>query len=255
MADTKISDLTAASALTGTEEFPCSDGTATTKAATAAQIKTWTWKGGSTTAGSWPVLGSGSVLTTPEAGAFEYDGSALFFSPGASNRAGILLKYVILQDATYTLTSTTSAQKLFNASTNGALTLPTGWYIFKALIALTSMSGTSGNGQFQLLGAGTATLGGVLYHVVGVDGASGTAATQTGSWATGSSSAASAVTAGTNTNALLEIRGSFEVTATGTIIPSIALVTAAAAVVSVGSYFKCFRVGAAGGNVTVGPWS
>ncbi len=41
MADTKISDLTAASALTGTEEFPCSDGTATTKAATAAQIKTY----------------------------------------------------------------------------------------------------------------------------------------------------------------------------------------------------------------------
>lgn len=41
MADTKISDLTAASALTGTEEFPLSDGTATTKAATANQIKTF----------------------------------------------------------------------------------------------------------------------------------------------------------------------------------------------------------------------
>lgn len=39
MADTKISDLAAASALTGTEEFPLSDGTATTKAATAQQIK------------------------------------------------------------------------------------------------------------------------------------------------------------------------------------------------------------------------
>lgn len=41
MADTKISDLTAAGALTGTEEFPLSDGTATTKAATADQIKTF----------------------------------------------------------------------------------------------------------------------------------------------------------------------------------------------------------------------
>lgn len=39
MADTKISDLTAASALTGTEEFPLSDGTAVTKAATVQQIK------------------------------------------------------------------------------------------------------------------------------------------------------------------------------------------------------------------------
>lgn len=42
MPDTKISDLTAASALTGTEEIPLSDGTATTKAATATQIKTFT---------------------------------------------------------------------------------------------------------------------------------------------------------------------------------------------------------------------
>ncbi len=41
MADTKISDLTAASALTGPEEFPCSDGTTTTKAATATQLKTF----------------------------------------------------------------------------------------------------------------------------------------------------------------------------------------------------------------------
>jgi hypothetical protein len=41
MPDTKISDLTAASALTGTEEIPLSDGTSTTKAATAAQFKTY----------------------------------------------------------------------------------------------------------------------------------------------------------------------------------------------------------------------
>jgi hypothetical protein len=41
MADTKISDLTAASALAGTEEFPLSDGTTTTKAATAEQIATF----------------------------------------------------------------------------------------------------------------------------------------------------------------------------------------------------------------------
>lgn len=39
MADTKISALTAASALTGTEEIPLSDGTATTKAATASQVR------------------------------------------------------------------------------------------------------------------------------------------------------------------------------------------------------------------------
>lgn len=162
---------------------------------------------------------------------------------------------IVVLDAAYTLTSTTSAQKLFNNSTNGALTLPTGWYIFDSVIGLTSMSATSGNGQFQILGGGTAVLGGVLYHTVGIDGNSGTAATQTGSWSVASSSAASVVTAGTGTALMMHIHGSFEVTSSGTIIPSIALVTAAAAIVSVGSYFRCKWVGASNSNVSVGSWS
>jgi hypothetical protein len=212
MADTKISDLTAASTLTGIEEIPCSDGTATTKAATVQQIADFTFT----------------------------DGDYVAF---------------VVLDAAYTLTSTTSAQKIFNASTNGALTLATGWYLFDAVIGVTGMSATSGNAQFQLLGGGTATLGGVLYHQVGVDGSSGTAATQTGSWSVASNSAASISTAGTGTALLLNLRGSFEVTATGTIVPSLALVTAAAGSVVVGSYFRCQRVGASGANRTQGSWS
>ena len=162
---------------------------------------------------------------------------------------------IMLLDTAYTLTSTTTAQKLFNGSTNGALTLATGWYLLDAVIGITGMSATSGNGQFQILGGGTATLGGVLYHSVGVDGASGTAATQTGSWSVASNSAASISTAGTGTSLLMNIRGAFEVTATGTIIPSIALVTAAAGSVVVGSYFRCKWIGASNSNVVIGSWS
>lgn len=162
--------------------------------------------------------------------------------------------YVVL-DAAYTLTSTTTAQKLFNASTNGAVSLATGWYMFDAVIGITGLSATSGNGQFQILGGGTAVLGGVLYHVVGVDGASGTAATQTGSWSVTSSSAASAVTAGTGTSLMFRIRGTFEVTTTGTIIPSIALVTAAAGSVVVGSFFRARRVGALNTAALQGTWT
>jgi len=162
---------------------------------------------------------------------------------------------LVALDAAYTLTSTTSAQKLFNASTNGAVQLATGFYLFDAVIGITGLSATSGNGQFQILGGGTAVLGAVLYHVVGVDGSSATAATQTGSWSVASSSAASAVTAGTGTALMFNVRGSFEVTTSGTIIPSIALVTAAAGSVVVGSYFRARRIGAAGGNVTQGTWT
>lgn len=162
---------------------------------------------------------------------------------------------IMLLDTAYTLTSTTSAQKLFNGSTNGALSLGTGWYLLDAVIGITGMSATSGNAQFQILGGGTATLGGVLYHSPGVDGASGTAATQTGSWSVTSNSAASISTAGTGTALLMNIRGSFEVTATGTIIPSIALVTAAAGSVVVGSYFRCKWIGPSSSNVVIGSWS
>lgn len=161
---------------------------------------------------------------------------------------------LMLLDAAYTLTSTTAAQRLFNGSTNGRLTLPTGWYVFEALVALTSMSATSGNAQFQLLGAGSAVLGPVLYHTVGIDGLNNTAAAQTGSWSTASSSPAAAVTAGTATAMLMNIRGSFEVTTAGTIVPSIALLTAAAAIVSAGSFFRCTRVGPVNANAVIGAW-
>jgi len=72
-------------------------------------------------------------------------------------------------DANYTLTSTTAAQKLFNWSTNGALSLATGKYRFLTQLYLTDMSATSGNGQFEILGAGTATLSDIIYSVNGFD--------------------------------------------------------------------------------------
>ena len=90
-------------------------------------------------------------------------------------------------------------------------------------------------------------------HVVGVDGNTATAATQTGSTAVTNSTPASALTAGTGAAATLQIRGSFEITAAGTIVPSITMVTAAASVLAVGSYMTFERIGST--SVTsVGQW-
>jgi hypothetical protein len=61
-------------------------------------------------------------------------------------------------------------------------------------------------------------------------------------------------TAAVNTAMVFWVRGSFEVSGTGTFIPSIALTTAAAAVVQIGSFFKCTRLGAAT-DVAVGNWT
>ncbi len=157
--------------------------------------------------------------------------------------------------ANYTLTSTTTAQKLFNTTANGALSLATGTYEFECMIYLTTMSGTSGNGQFQIRGAGTATLARNFYQVVGVDSTTplnAGAAARSGSVT--ESGVASMVTAGTGTGMIAHIRGTFNVTGAGTIIPSIALVTANAAVVQAGSFFRCKRL-SENGTDTFGEWS
>jgi hypothetical protein len=132
--------------------------------------------------------------------------------------------------------------------------LATGTYMFEALFALRAMSATSGNCAFDILGAGTAVLADVLYHAIGQDAAPGaTAVNQTGGVHIQGQTVASMVTAATQTEMFASLRGTFEVTTGGTIIPSVTLVTAAAAIVRAGSFFRIRRVGAAG-VATVGAW-
>lgn len=155
--------------------------------------------------------------------------------------------------ANYTLTSSTAVQKLFNWSTNGAVTLSTGRYRFSCMVYITSMSATSGNAAFSL--AGTATLADQIMHVIGIDSAAPLAAVaQTGSATVTSATVASMVRADNGTGMVVTIEGMFNVTVTGTVIPSVQLVTAAAAIVQAGSFFECERIADTGSN-TRGTWS
>ncbi len=199
-------------------------------------------------------LVAGTLRTTPSAGDIEYDGNTIYATTDAGNRGYVPVYSLIRADATRTFTSNTSAQAIFTTPANGTLTLETGTYLFDGILNFTGMSATSGNLKFDVLGTGTATAAAVLFHVVGVDGATGAAATQTGSTAVGVATPNSAVTAGTGTAATLNITGTFEVTAAGTIIPSITMVTASASVLSIGSYLKFTRIGST--TVTsIGQWN
>lgn len=247
MPDAKISDLTAASTLAAADLMEISQAGASKKATLALLHGSPTanpvFPAGSASAGSWPKLTAGALLATAEAGALELDANALYATTDAGNRGVVPVEHIIRQDATYTLTSATTAQQVFNGSTNGRITLEAGTYFFEALIALTSMSATSGNATFDL--SGTATLGSILWHGFGrdvaADGATGTLA---GSWSADATLvAAPLVTAGTGTAALFKLEGTFEVTAAGTFQLRILLQTAAAAVVSAGSFMRLRRVG------------
>lgn len=167
---------------------------------------------------------------------------------------GLVREHGVLQ-ADYTLTSTTAAQKLFDWSANGALTLASGIYRVRCLIRVTDMSATSGNAQFDLLGAGTATLDRVLWQALGIDNTTPTnAATRTGSASITPAGGAQLVAAAVGTAMIAEISGIFDVTVGGTLIPSIALANAAAAVVKAGSHFVVERIGDSGDAASAG-WS
>ena len=168
--------------------------------------------------------------------------------------AAAIAAYGVLQ-ANYTLTSATTAQKLFNWSTNGALSLAAGTYRFSCSLLLTSMSATSGSAKFDLKGAGSAIFGKMSMQDFGSRGTVAVGGTTATSGTASDVPASGGVLATAATSAALRasIHGTFEISTAGTIIPSIALDVAAAAVVNAGSYFECIYIGPAA--ALGGSWS
>jgi hypothetical protein len=190
------------------------------------------------------------VLGTTTAGALEYDGVALYATPTAAQRGVIMAEQIILLQAAYTLTSQTAAQKLFNTSANGQVTLTAGTYEFECFYSLTAMSATSGTFGFALGGTATFT----QFYLTTAD-KKAVLATAGGPNCTYSVAANTALTAASvATNGFAQISGIINVSASGTIIPQVSLGIAAAAIVGIGSYFRIRPIGST--TVTsVGNWS
>lgn len=159
----------------------------------------------------------------------------------------------IRQHAAYTLSSTASAQHIFNGSTSGAVTLPVGAYFFEGLVSLSGMSVTSGNAAFSIE-PGTGTVTNFLIYATAVESGVNAIAAWQGSVANSKIAPANMATAAIGTDMQFKVSGSFEVTAAGTVIPSVTLANAASAAVRIGSYFTCWRMGA-DTDVTFGNWS
>lgn len=184
-------------------------------------------------------------------------GSAtVYISPIADDFSGP--EYWMMLGATYALTSTTATQKMFNATTNGALTLNPGLYEYRLLAYFAGMSTTSGNLTFNLKGAGTATLpaSSSMNMSIGADlSASATATGYSGVIATDTTYGGPIVLANTATTLKIYLTGMFRVSAGGTIIPSVALTNSSAASVNVGSYFICKQRSTLYTDNYNGPWS
>ena len=200
-------------------------------------------------------LTSGTNLATAAAGSFEYDGSSFYTSIASATRGVMRTEQVVVLNSTYTLTSQTGAQKLFNATTNGAVTLPIGTYQFECFFSLSSMSATTGSFGFAMV-AGTAVIGSQGWRSIAQKGTA-TLATATAGQLTYSTAANTALTTtSANTVGYAYISGIIKITTAGTVIPSVSLGVASAAIVGINSYFKIAPVtGASAANITVGNWS
>jgi len=207
---------------------------------------------GTATANTAPLkFTAGTNLTTAEAGTMEYDGENLYFSGEASQRGVVAASQFVILTSDYTtpLGTANVLKQAFNATTNGALTLTLGSYLFECLLNLSSLSATSGTIAF---GFGGTALGRFRYLATANKTATSTTAANT----TFSNTAAATIItpATTTTTGYALVQGSIVITTAGTIIPSIALSVAAANVVATGSYFNLTPIGSSTAT-TVGNWS
>ena len=212
-------------------------------------------RAGTATTGTAPLyLTSGTNLTTPAAGAVEYDGTAFYSSMAASTRGVIPSEQIIVLTGTNTLTSQTAAQPIFDGgggSATGAVTLPIGTYAYETSFCISGMSATSGSFGFVLGGTATKT-----YSYNAHASKAGTSLTTPMAVVStcGSAAITTLVANSTGTVGQAIIKGMIRVTVAGTIIPQISLTVAAAAVIQANGYFKVSPVGNAT-VTTVGNWT
>ena len=185
---------------------------------------------------------SAVLLTNAAQGKVEADANGIAYYTHATGERGVIdAEQFIALTSSYTLTSQTAAQKLFNATTSGQVTLASSTsYYFECEFTLSSMSSTSGSFGFAF--GGTATITSQAWQSYAVK--SSTLTTPGTAQLTFNTAAnTTLVTASTATGGICTIRGIIRINAGGTLIPEVSLGVAASAIVGVNSYFRIVPCG------------
>jgi hypothetical protein len=178
--------------------------------------------------------------------------------PGTPAANGYVpVKQIIRANATRTFTSDNNVQAMFTTPAGGTYTAGVGTYLFEGLFKLNTLGADSGNFLITMLGGGTATTAAWLWMHAGLDATDPTAAAAlSAGFAVTSASPAAALLAATGTGAGVFLKGTFEVTAAGTLIPSIDQAnTAGAAVLEIGSYICFEKISESVAVTEIGPWT
>ena len=106
---------------------------------------------------------SGTNVSTPAAGAMEYDGVVFYGTATANNRGVLPAEQFIALANDYVANDSSSAQKVFNSPTNGAITLDaTTTYLFEGVYYITRALGSNSHTLSTLFALG-GTLTSITY--------------------------------------------------------------------------------------------
>jgi len=230
MADTKISALTAASAAAAANELAINEA-GTSKKVTAAQLKTLittapVFAAGTASANTAPKLTSGTLNTTAEAGALEYDGKAFYASPLASARGlSPSQMFSIVPAGDFALGTGAALQSAF-PTTGDVWTLAASTSYFLEGLYYISKTGTSTVVSMGFAAAGGLTITSMLYYAIGGNFTINATNSTTGSTLGNQLAEVTVVPAG-GADAWIRFNGIIRVNAGGTLTPQIAFPTAA----------------------------
>jgi hypothetical protein len=204
---------------------------------------------------------AGTNLTSALAGAMEYDGKVLYFTPQGAQRGVVPGMQIYVFNSTYALSSTTTASQAWVNGLSCTLSSNT-TYLFKAFIPFIR----TGTGTVTVSHGfgGTATLTNIEYLLLRYYDTGGFTSVNSISGLAGLSFFTTAANSTTMTGSTasttyqwLKMEGQVTVNAGGTFTPTLTnSATGTTNTIQIGAYFMIYPVGSGGAsNVSVGTWA
>ena len=198
----------------------------------------------------------GANLTTPSAGAVEFDGKVIYNTPASRGVSPSMMFYRL--NSNFAGANSSTAQSLFNVG----VSLESGTvYAFTADFLLSKTAGTTSH-TLGILFGGTATLNNIFYtaYVTGATVAPPTVGTGTTTASHITIATIANLTSATTSSTIqygYTYHGTISINDSGTFIPQYKLSAAPGGAYSTiaGSFFAIWPIGAAGASTSVGPWA
>ena len=176
---------------------------------------------GGTSAGTSALqFAAGSLLATAAAGSFEFDGTAFYTTQTAGQRGALPPTIYQILSADYTGADVNTAQKVFNASPNGALTVDgSTTYAFEAIYYITRAAGTTSHTTSVLFG-GNATLTSITYRAEATSSTGNTLTAPSVIYGTaGTALIVTGASTSASENIVVKLEGIIRTNGSGTVIP------------------------------------